>query len=74
MKIYAAALPAIFCVDWLRRHAAALTVVALVALATLGVGVAQVLYSNAAPHAVFSEAILKANVVLDQHERHPIVR
>ena len=61
MKIYVAASPTFPVMIWLRRYATELIVVALVVLATLGVGVAQALYSNAAP---------QATVVLGQHERH----
>ena len=45
---------------------------ALVALATLGVGVAQALYSSAANY--LSRKPAKTNVALDQHERHPTAR
>jgi hypothetical protein len=49
-------------------------VVALVVLATRGVGVAQALYSNAAPRTIVSGTSMKTNVALDQHERHPTSR
>lgn len=74
MKIYVAASLTIAIVGWLRRYTTALIVVAMVALATLGVGVAQALYPNPTPHSIFSEATLKINVVLDQHERHTTAR
>jgi hypothetical protein len=74
MKIYVTTPPTISVATWLRRHATALIVVALVVLATLGVGVAQALYSNAAPRTIISGASMKANVTLDQHERHAIAR
>jgi hypothetical protein len=61
MKIYVAASPTFPAITWLRHYATELMVVALVVLATLGVGVAQALYSNTPP---------RATVVLDQHERH----
>jgi hypothetical protein len=61
MKIYVSASPTFPVINWLQRYATELMVVALVVLATLGVGVAQARYSNAAP---------QATVVLDQHERH----
>ena len=74
MKIYVATPPSISVAAWLGRHATALIVIALVALATLGVGVAQALYSNAAPRMLVLGSSVKTNVALDQHERHTIVR
>jgi hypothetical protein len=72
MKNYVIASPTISVANWLRHYATALIVVALVTLATLGVGVAQALYSNAAPHAIVAGA--GVNGALDQHERHLIAR
>ena len=74
MKIYVTTPPTISVAAWLRRYATALVVVALVALATLGVGVAQALYSNTAPQAIVAEAGVIAHVALDQHERHTTAR
>jgi hypothetical protein len=74
MKIYVATPPTIAIAVWLRRYATALIVVALVTLATLGVGVAQALYSNAAPQAIVAEAGGKIYVALDQHDRHMLAR
>ena len=74
MKIYVATRPTIPVAAWLRRYATALIVVALVALATLGVGVAQALYSKATPRTTISQTSGKVTVVLDQHERNAIAR
>ena len=74
MKIYVTTPPTITVATWLRRYATALIVVALVVLATLGVGVAQALYSNAAPRTSVLGASMKTNVTLDQHERHATAR
>ena len=74
MKIYVTTPPTISVAAWLRRYATVLIVVALVVLATLGVGVAQALYSNAAPRTIVSATSMKANVTLDQHERHTTAR
>jgi hypothetical protein len=74
MKMYVITPPAISVTAWLRRYATALIVVALVALATFGAGVAQALYSNAALQTRVSEPSLTTNVTLDQHERHMIAR
>jgi hypothetical protein len=74
MRIYATTPPAIYVGLWLRRYATALIVVALVGLVTLGVGVAQTLYSNARPRTIVLEASVKSNTVLDQHERHAPAR
>jgi hypothetical protein len=74
MKIYVATPPTIPVAAWLRRHATALIVVALVALAMLGVGVAQALYSNAAPRTIIPGTSVKTSMLLDQHERHPTAR
>jgi len=57
---------------WLRHHATILIAVGLVALATLGTGVAQALYSNAMHPSIISETSATMTVVLDQHERHTI--
>jgi len=57
---------------WLRHHATVLIAVGLVALATLGTGVAQALYSNAMHPSIISETSATMTVVLDQHERHTI--
>jgi hypothetical protein len=70
MKIYVATPPTISVAAWLRRYATELIVVALVVLATLGAGVAQALYSNAAPRTSVSETSVRTNVAADQHERH----
>jgi hypothetical protein len=74
MKIYVANSPALSVVTWLRRHATALIVVALVALATLGAGVAQALYSNSAPRTLAVGSSARMSVALDQHERHLLAR
>ncbi len=74
MKIYVITPPIIPVAAWLRRNATALSVVALVTLATLGAGVAQALYSKAVQRTILSEVRVKTNVVLDQHERHTIAR
>jgi hypothetical protein len=74
MKIYVTTPPTISVAAWLRRYATALIVVALIVLATLGVGVAQALYSNSAPRTIVSGISAKTNVALDQHERHTIAR
>ena len=74
MKIYVTAPPTISVAAWLRRYATALIVVALVLLAMLGVGVAQALYSNAAPRMIISGASVKTTMALDQHERHMTAR
>ena len=74
MKVYVTTPPTISVGAWLRRHATALAMVVLVALATLGVGVAQALYSNTAPQANVVEAVATTNVALDQHERHTTAR
>jgi hypothetical protein len=74
MKIYVTTPPTTSVAAWLRRYATALIVVALVALATLGVGVAQALYYNAAPRTIVVEASAKTNVALDQHERRATAR
>jgi hypothetical protein len=70
MKIYVTNPPTISIAAWLRRYATVLIVVALVVLGTLGAGVAQALYSNAAPRIIVSGTSVKTNVALDQHERH----
>ena len=74
MKIYVTSPPTISVATWLRRYATALIVVALVVLATLGVGIAQALYSNAAPRTIVLGTSLKMNMTLDQHERHATAR
>ena len=74
MKIYLVTQPTISVAAWLRRNATALIVIALVALATLGAGVAQALYSTAAPRAIVAGASLRTNAALDQHDRHMIAR
>ena len=74
MKIYVTTPPTISVGSWLRRYATALAMVVLVALATLGVGVAQALYSNTAPQAIVAEAVATTTVALDQHERHTTAR
>lgn len=74
MKIYVTTPPAIPVAAWLRRYTTELIVITLVVLATLGVGVAQALYCNAAPQATVAAASLKMNVALDQHERHLTAR
>jgi hypothetical protein len=74
MKIYVVSPPTIFVAAWLRRYATALIVIALVVLATLGVGLAQALYASAAAHTIASENSLKVVTVQDQHERHPRTR
>jgi hypothetical protein len=74
MKIYVTTPPTIPVAAWLRRYAAELIVIALVVLAMFGVGVAQTLYSNAAPRTIISEASGQTTMVLDQHERHPTIR
>jgi hypothetical protein len=66
MKIYVATPPTISVVAWLRHYATALIVIALIALATLGAGVAQALYPNAAPRAIVSATSVKTTVALDQ--------
>ncbi|HJZ50450.1 MAG TPA: hypothetical protein VKE41_24935 [Roseiflexaceae bacterium] len=70
MKIQVTTPPTIYAAPWLRRYATALIVVALVALATLGAGVAQMLYTNGEPRMSAPSARVTADVVLDQHERH----
>jgi len=70
MKIYVTAPPAIPVESWRRRYATALIVIALVVFTTLGVGLAQMLYSATGPRAGISEAGVQMVVMLDQHERH----
>jgi hypothetical protein len=70
MKIYMITSPTISVAAWLRRYATALIVVALVALATLGVGIAQALYITAAPRTSVAEPGQTMNMTLDQHEQH----
>ena len=70
MKIYVTAPPAIPVGRWLRRYATALIVIALIAFTTFGVGIAQTLYTAAAPRASASEVRVYTLVILDQHERH----
>ena len=74
MKIYVTTPPTISAAAWLRRYATALIVIALVVLVTLGVGVAQALYSNAGPRTIVLGTSMKTNVMLDQHERHATAR
>ena len=74
MKIHVATLPAIPVVAWLRRYATELIVLVLVLLATFGAGVAQALYSTAAPQTMVSQSRMTAKVALDQHERHLTTR
>jgi hypothetical protein len=74
MKIYVTTPPTISVTAWLRRYVTTLIVVALVALATFGAGVAQALYTNVAPQTSVSEPSVTTNVTLDQHERHMIAR
>lgn len=74
MKVYVTTPPTISVVVWLRRYATALIVVALVVLATLSVGVAQALYSNAVPQTLVSGSSVKTTVALDQHEHHTTAR
>lgn len=69
MKIQVTAPPMIYVASWLRRYTTALIVIALVVLATLGAGVAQMLY-NAAPRASILESRSTTGSALDQHERH----
>ena len=59
MKIYVTTPPTTCVTAWLRRYATVLIVIALVVLATLGVGVAQALYSNAAPQMHILEPSVK---------------
>ena len=47
MKVYVTTPPTIPVARWLRRNATALIVIGLVALTTLGVGIAQMLYEAA---------------------------
>ena len=70
MRISIITPPMIYTARWLREYATALIAIGLVALATLGVGIAQTLYSNVAPHAIISGAGATAPTALDQHERH----
>jgi hypothetical protein len=74
MKIYVTTPPTISVAAWFRRYATALIVIALVALATLATGVAQILYSTSKPGINVSETSVSMNVKLDQHERHAIAR
>jgi hypothetical protein len=74
MKIYVTTPPTITVAAWLRRYATALIVIALVGLATLGVGVAQALYLNTVSRMSVSGTSVHANVMLDQHERHTTAR
>jgi len=74
MKIYLTTPPTITVAAWLRRYATQLIVVALVGLATLGVGVAQSLYSNTTPRMSVSRTVIEAHIPLDQHERQAIAR
>ena len=74
MKIYVTTPPTITVAAWLRRNATTLIVIALVGLATLGVGVAQALYSNAVSRMSVSRTSVNANAMLDQHERHTTAR
>lgn len=70
MRIQVTTPPMIYVAPWLRRYATALIVIALVALATLGAGVAQLLYSNAASQASGLGISTSTGAALDQHERH----
>ena len=70
MKVYVIAPPAIQFESWRRRYATALIVIALVGFTTLGVGIAQMLYSSTAPRVTVSGAKMQVGVMLDQHERH----
>lgn len=74
MKVYVTTPPMISVAAWLRRHTTALIVIAMVAFATLGTGVAQVLYSNAKVSTISSQSSLAINAALDQHERHSAAR
>jgi hypothetical protein len=74
MKVYVTTPPVISVAAWLRRYATELIVIAMVALATLGTGVAQVLYSNAKASTTASDFSLTVNAALDQHERHVAAR
>ncbi|HEU5103673.1 MAG TPA: hypothetical protein VFU22_31875 [Roseiflexaceae bacterium] len=70
MKIYVTAPLAMPVGRWLRRYTTALIVIALVAFTTLGVGIAQMLYTAAAPRTSASEVRAYTAMRLDQHERH----
>jgi hypothetical protein len=72
MKIYVTTPPTISVAAWLRRYTTALIVVALVALATLGVGIAQALYSQ--PQARVANVGVLTNMALDQYERYTNAR
>jgi hypothetical protein len=72
MKSDANIRPAISIEAWIRHHTTALIAVGLVALATLGTGVAQALYSNALHPSIVSETSSTITMALDQHERHLI--
>jgi hypothetical protein len=69
MKIPVTAPPPIYAAPWLRRYATELIAIALVALATLGAGIAEMLYTSAAPRASVMDVVLRTNAMLDQHER-----
>jgi hypothetical protein len=70
MKMYLTVPLVILVGPWLRRYATALLVLTLVVFTTLGVGIAQMLYSTQAPEASASESRVYMVVMLDQHERH----
>lgn len=70
MKTYLVVPAVIAAKPWLRRNATALIVIALVGFTTLGVGIAQVLYSTQALEASASESRVHIAVMLDQSERH----
>lgn len=74
MKIYVTTPPTIPVAAWFRRYATALIVITLVALVTLGVGIAQALYVGSASHASASNPSMTMSTILDQHERHIITR
>jgi hypothetical protein len=73
MKIYVTAPSTIPVAAWLGRYATALIAIALVTLVTLGVGVAQSLYSTASRTSAL-EPSMHVSTTLDQHERHTLAR
>ena len=70
MKIQVTAPPLINAAPWLRRYATALIVIALVGLATLGVGIAQMVYTTSATRTNAVGVSIRTEATLDQHERH----
>jgi hypothetical protein len=71
MKAHVDTTPTITLSPWFRRNATALIAVALIAVATLGAGLARALYTSASSLPAAPAISVESSTPLDQHERHP---